>query len=92
MNHEPSLHWNQKSGDHDPSEQSELVLEVPLFQTEDESQKANNHQHEADEAMMGQKRSNERVPLPQDRRLAGDEVSKRVIIDSYKYVPVDIFG
>lgn len=52
VDHEPSLHGHQQSGDDYPPEQPELVLQVAVFEAEHEGQEPNDHEHEANEAVI----------------------------------------
>lgn len=90
VDHQPSLHRNQQSGNYDPTKEPKLVLEVTLLQTKYKCQKSNHHQHETNETVMGQKRSNCRIPFAQNRDLVRNEVPQRVVIDCHKNVPIEI--
>ncbi len=41
---------------------------------------------------MGEQGSNDRIPFSQNGYFIGNKVTQRVVIDSPKNVPVDVFG
>lgn len=90
MDHEPSLHGHEQRGNDYPTEQPELVLEVPLFQAQDECQETDNHQHETDETVICQQRADYRVPHAYNRDLISRKTAQGVVINCQEDVPIEI--
>lgn len=63
-----------------------------MFETEYKGQESDYHEHKADKAVMGEQRSNDGVPFSHDGDFVGNKVTQRIVIDSSKDVPVDVFG
>lgn len=59
--HEPGSWGAYQCGNNNPAEQSELILEKPLFEGDDEAEEPYDEQSKGDEVMMKEQGSDKRV-------------------------------
>ena len=78
--HRPGRSGNQKSRNDDPPEQSELVLQETLLQTQHKAKEPYDEQRERDEVMIDEQPAYQRILNPQIGQLRRHEPAQTEIV------------
>lgn len=90
--HRPGRSRDQQSGNDDPPEQSELILQEPLLQTQHKAEEPDNEEREPYEVVVDEQPADQRILNAQIGQLRRDEPAQTEIVIRKVDVPIDVLG